>query len=131
MRKYFLLPFIAFFIVGCSPEVSTNQASTTVQKESVKLISMEEVKQKLDKHILSDEDKPYYQILGAFDGLKVTVDDNYRLEIYIFKNNQALALAQENLGTADSLLWELDDLLFLLHTTDKSKLDKLKSDFSE
>ena len=124
MNRRILLLLTIIALAGCSNIDSQNPFPGS------KLVSMEEIKKRLNKHDLSKEDKPYYQLIGAFDGLKATVNDDYRLEIYIFKNPEALTMSEERMGTVDSLIWKTGDILFVLHTTDPADLEALKADIS-
>lgn len=129
LSSVLLVLIISVISFGCSENDSTNNGVVSASKS--KEWTIESIRTSLDKHSFSEDDKPYYQLLGAYNGLKTTVNGDYRLEIYTFKNQEALNTSAETLETTDNQILKDKNALFLLHTDDNIKLTELRGDLND
>ncbi len=88
--------------------------------------SVETVVAALDRHELSDESRTLYQLVGAYDGAKFTVmPGGYRIEIYVYRVDFPDLVEFE---TADSIVVQDFNALFIFHTTDRDVVDRVLVD---
>ena len=86
----------------------------------------------LDKHAMSNGDKPYYQLIGAYDGMKYDVEPGgYRLEIYVYRDLDKIAEVALQAETVDNQVHIEGNVLLILHTTDRAHLDRLLADLQD
>jgi len=114
MKKITLVLLSIAFLAGCS----------------TKSYSLAEIEQRLDKTgLVAREEKPYYQMIGAYNGQKYSTNQDYTLEIYVYKDMGVLNSNSDN-PTADTQVYVKDNVLFILHTADKEKLNSLINDLN-
>jgi hypothetical protein len=86
----------------------------------------------LDKHTMSNGIKPYYELIGAYDGMKYDVEPGgYRLEIYVYRDSNRLTEMARQAETVDNQVHIEGNAMLLLHTTDESHLDRLLADLRD
>ena len=117
---------IIWLILTCFIVVALLLASCTLGV--IKYENVSEVVRALDKHSLSNGDKPYYQLIGAYDGMKYDVSPGgYRLEIYVYQDLSRLVAME----TIDNQVHIEGNAILLLHTTNKEYLDRLVADLRD
>lgn len=131
-RPMLLLGFLLLMLNGCQQSNEEN-IEKALSPSNVQ-ITLEEVVESLDSHTLvAGDEKPYYQMIGAYDGMKYTVNGDYLLEVYIYKNGSKdlMESTKAQLETADTPVVIDGEILFLFHTSDSEKMKSLLDDFSE
>ena len=93
-----------------------------------KLNSIDEVISKLSETFeVGEKEETLYQLIGAYDGTKIDVD-NTKIEIYQFKDSQEEAKnsVMESADTVDNIIFEVDNFMILVHSTDEEFAEKIK-----
>ena len=87
---------------------------------------------RLDDHVLSDEVKPSYELIGADDGREYHVEPgDYTLEMYTYKDLERLAEEASISETADNQVHIEGNMLLVLHTSHNLTLFRLLSDLRD
>ena len=87
---------------------------------------------RLDDHVLSDEVKPSYELIGADDGREYHVEPgDYTLEMYTYKDLERLAEEASISETADNQVHIEGNMLLVLHTSHNLSLFRLLSDLRD
>jgi len=81
---------------------------------------------------MSNGSKPYYELIGAYDGMKYDVEPGgYRLEIYVYRALEKMAEMALQAQTVDNQVYIDINAMLLLHTTNKDNLDRLVADLHD
>ena len=143
---------VCLFLAGCTQNnpaetntnIENNQPLTETQgnnqhiqnpdkvepkPEESKITSIDDLLSKLENHFeLGEKEETYYQMIGAYDGTKINVDDT-KVEIYQYKDSQkeAMTSAQDTGDTADNQIFIVEDnFLILVHSKDQEFSNKIK-----
>jgi len=93
-----------------------------------KLNSIDDVISKLSETFeIGEKEETWYQLIGAYDGTKIDVDDT-KIEIYQFKDsqNEAKNSAMDSADTVDNIIFEVDNFMILVHSTDEEFAERIK-----
>lgn len=127
--------FAISFLAGCGNKQANsteeNNAVSNVEQKSKKResLTVDSAIEKFKTNGFSAGQKreSLYQMIGAYDGAKIDVDKT-TIEIYQYKDAQkeAKAEARKTMETADSIIFESDSLLVVVHSKDVEFANKLK-----
>lgn len=128
--------FAISFLAGCgnkqTDSFEKNNVIVNVEQNSKKqeVLTVDGAIEKLKSAGFSvgQKTEAYYQTIGAYDGAKIDVNDT-NIEIYQYKEAQkdAKKNAKETMETVDSIIFENDSLLILVHSKDNTFVDDLKN----
>lgn len=129
MKKLFLI-CACLMLVGCSNNKVETTASLDIQqnevvkesetkaeKESKKEISLQDAIDAFQKqgYDVPKNEKPYYQMIGASDGIIFYIDDNV-VKIYEYESKESLNTAKQEYSQIVSSFVEKDNLLLETHS---------------
>ena len=147
-----LILSISLFLVGCSADyiesaqqpyygdlytnntdidadINQNADNQVQSPTEIQFISIDSLLNRLDMHFeLGEKEEAYYQMIGAYDGTKIDVD-NTKIEVYQYKESQkdSMKSAQDMMDTADNQIFIVDDtFLILVHTRDSEISNEIK-----
>ncbi|PJA64735.1 MAG: hypothetical protein CO159_01490 [Candidatus Portnoybacteria bacterium CG_4_9_14_3_um_filter_40_10] len=128
----FIVTGITIYILHSKSTISkSNQSVTSIQTKQLTVDSAIE-KLKTNGFVVGDKREVYYQMLGAYDGTKIYVNNTY-IEIYQFTDvqkeakNKAIESLSTTLATADSNYFETSSLVVLVHSGDKGIAESIKT----
>jgi hypothetical protein len=151
-----IILIIGLFLVGCATNTQTTptnnnpteniddskvintQSETDVAQKTeeiksntkVGFSSIDELLAKLGQNYkLGEKEETYYQMIGAYDGTKIDVDE-IKIEIYQYKDSQkeAMISAQDSMDTADNQIFVVDEnFLILVHSKDTEFFNNLNN----
>ncbi len=146
---------IGLFLTGCATNTQTTATNQNTEKvdnsntlntqentdntqiveennqnaEKIKFTSIDNLLDNLRTNFeLGEKEETYYQMIGAYDGTKIDVDQT-KIEIYQYKDSQreAMISAQDTMDTADNQIFIIEDnYLILVHSIDSEFSDNLK-----
>lgn len=135
-KKIVIIVFSVFsvgLLSGCgkvTPNVSTDSKSMLSENKKQEELTIDTAIEKFKSagFTLGQKEETYYQMLGAYDGAKIDVD-NFKVEIYQYKDAQkdAKKNAKETLETASSIIFEYSSLLIILHSKDTEFANRLET----
>lgn len=109
---------------------SSQEAKTDKEPAKPKTLTADDVVSKLqDGGVqLGEKDTPYYQMVGAVDGVQYGVGEanTTGIEIYQFDDTTKLEVAKEQLKSDDSTLVVDSNVLVLIHSVDTTVVSKIK-----
>ncbi|KKP79804.1 MAG: hypothetical protein A2271_02390 [Candidatus Moranbacteria bacterium RIFOXYA12_FULL_35_19] len=131
-----LVIFAISFLTGCE----NKQTNSSEKNDSIVSVVQEDKKQEtqtIDNAIeklkvagfsAGQKNEAYYQMIGAYDGTKININD-INVEIYQYNEAQkdAKKNAKETMETADSIIFENNSLLIVVHSKDTEFIDNLKN----
>jgi len=101
-------------------------------EDSLAFQDVSDVVSRLDDLILSDEIRPIYELIGAYDGRKFHVEPgDYTIEMYVYRDLERLTDVAKISETADSQIHIEGNTFFILHTSGSVALERLLSDLRD
>lgn len=133
-----ILTFFAIsFMAGCGNKQIDSSKKDDAVMNTAKENKQQEIstvdgaieKLKSSGFSLGEKKETYYHIIGAYDGTKIDLNNDVTLEIYQYKDGQkdAKEKAKETMATADSIIFENNSLLVVVHSRDIELANNLEN----